>query len=74
MQAEFLGKKNLGKRLKSKSSTSRNVEVNNHMDIDIDVEGNGGIKNSQQVCSSTMPNSKGKTRAISPEVNINMQD
>ena len=74
MQAESLGKKNLGKRSKSKSSTSRNVEVNNHMDIDIDVEGNSGIKNGQQVRSSTMPNSKGKTRAISPEVDINMQD
>ena len=44
------------------------------MDIDIDVEGNGGIKNGQQVHGSTMPNSKGKTMAISPEVDINMQD
>ena len=74
MQAESLGKKNLGKRLKSKSSTSQNVEVDNHMDIDIDVEGNGGIKNGQQVRGSTMPNIKGKTRAISPEVDIDMQD
>ena len=44
------------------------------MDIDIDVEGNSGIKNGQQVHGSTMPNIKGKMRAISPEVDIDMQD
>ena len=44
------------------------------MDIDIDVEGYGGIKNGQQVHGSTMPNIKGKMRAISPEVDIDMQD